>query len=115
MVGDFNHANSILITDKLAGTTSAAMGFTEIKNKLYIPNTTLNADLREATKHPQQRIIAIFRKPVKDAKYAELTYLAKGVTLDDDILSSILDTKVDTANLTAAFTIPRKIIEINQQ
>jgi hypothetical protein len=116
MVGEYNNSGSFLITDRLAGTTTAAMGFSEDERTgFYIPNTVLKTDVREVTKHPQQRIIAIFRKSIKDAKYAELTYLAKGVTLDDDILSSILEMKVDTANLTATFTIPRKIIEINQQ
>jgi hypothetical protein len=40
MVGDYDNTKPLLITDKFAGTVTAAMGFVCINN-FYMPNTTL--------------------------------------------------------------------------
>jgi hypothetical protein len=105
MIGDHNRANTFLVTDKLAGTVTAAMGFVE-DNGLYLPNTVLKTDVRLVTKHPQQRVIAVFVKSNLDEKYSRLTYIANGITIKDDILEPILSERVDVPNLTAAFDIP---------
>ena len=110
MAGDFDFSKSLLITDKLAGTVTAAMGFRKIRGT-YVPNTALNTDLRLVTKKPIQRIAVIFTKEEAVEKYNTLTYIAKGITVDDDILQPVLQAKVDIQNLTAAFPIPRKIAE----
>jgi len=107
MAGDFDYSKSLLVTDKLAGTVTAAMGFRKVDD-IYIPNTALNTDMREITKRPIQKIAAMFIKPKKDEKYSTLTYIAKGTEIDDEILQPVLQEKVDMENLTAAFTIPGK-------
>lgn len=106
MFGDYDNSKSLLVTDKLAGTQTAAMGFVEDKNYFY-PNTVLNDDLRNLTIKPRQRVIAIFVKNQKDKIYNQLTYIPKGMTIDDKILQTILKQKVDIDNIEASFIIPR--------
>jgi hypothetical protein len=109
MIGDFNQENSMLVTDKLAGTVTAAMGFKEDENGFYFPNTALKTDLRLVTKRPQQRVTAILVKDIHSDKYSKLTYIARGLSIDDDILKPVLVLKADMQNLTADFEMPRAI------
>ena len=74
---------------------------------IYIPNTALNTDLRTITVKPTKRVAAIFRKGKKEEKYRELTYIAKGVTVDNPILQTIINDKIDIENIYAKFEIPR--------
>jgi len=106
MVGDYDNTKPLLITDKFAGTVTAAMGFVCINN-FYMPNTALKKDVREITTQATRRkVAAIFVKYRHDAMYAKLTYIAKGVTVDDGILQKAIGDKVDLENLTADFPIP---------
>ena len=62
MAGDYDHSKSLLITDKIAGTVTAAMGFKQSKG-LYLPNTALRKDVREITvQTTRHRVVAIFIK-----------------------------------------------------
>ena len=96
MIGNFNAAKSLLVTDKLVGTITACMGFVREhdKSNLYIPNTVLCEDMRNITEKPTMRMLAIFRKPKSVDIYNECTYLAKGVPLDCLLLDNILKQKV---------------------
>ena len=107
MAGDFNHSHTLLVTDKLAGTVTAAMGFKK-NGGFYLPNTALNTDVRSVVKNPVQKIAAIFRKPKQAEQYSELTYIAKGLTIDDPALQPVLAEKVNRQDLTASFPIPQK-------
>jgi len=109
MVGDYNFSQSLLVTDKLAGTVTSAMGFRR-NGDIYMPNTALKTDVRDIVKHPVQRIAAIFIKKKHDTKYCELTYIAKGLTIDDDTLKLFFEDRVDFQNLTASFPIPRRLV-----
>jgi len=106
MLGDYNNSKSLLVTDKLAGTVTAAMGFVNDRG-YYIPNTVLKEDLRHLTVKPHQRIIAIFIKNQKDKNYSTLSYIAKGFTIDDDIFNELAQVNVDMNNLKAKFKIPK--------
>jgi hypothetical protein len=95
MVGDYDGkgSSSLLVTDKLAGTVTAAMGFVSGKgmNGMYVPNTALKKDVRDIIAlGTQRRIVAIFTKGRRDKRYATVTYTAKGISLDDDIFKDIL-------------------------
>ena len=115
MIGDYDQSRSLLITDKIAGTVTAAMGFTRT-NDMYLPNTALKKDVREITIHAtRRRVAAIFIKPRGTELYKQLTYIAKGVMLDDDHLLPHLQDKVDIYNLTADFPIPRMSVEDSTQ
>lgn len=108
MVGDYENVKPLLITDKLTGTVTMAMGFV-FANHVYIPNSALKKDIRDITSQAtRQKVTAIFVKPRQNDKYSTLTYIAKGLTIDDDILQPVLREKVDMQNLTAAFPIPKK-------
>jgi len=108
MVGDYDNTKPLLITDKFAGTVTMAMGFAYI-NGLYIPNTALKLDVRDITsKATRRKVAAIFVKPRGDDLYKRLTYIAKGMTIDDDIFASMLRENIDIENLIADFPIPRK-------
>ena len=106
MVGDYDNSKPLLIADKFAGTVTTAMGFINI-NGLYIPRTALKVDMREVTTQATRlRIAAIFIKPRNADFYKRLTYIAKGMTIDDAVLALIIQEKVDITNLTADFPIP---------
>lgn len=79
MIGNYDTYSPKLQTDKLVGKQSGIVGFVldEDENK-YLPNTLLNADIRDYSKSTL-RIIATFRKNITDDKYQELTYKAKKV------------------------------------
>ena len=89
MVGDYDHSQRLLVTDKLAGTITSAMGFRK-DGDYYMPNTALKTDVRIISKKPVQRIAATFLKSIQDDKYNELTYLAKGFKIEDDFFAGIL-------------------------
>ena len=106
MVGDYDQSKSLLVTDKIAGTVTAAMGFIQTKG-MYLPNTALKKDVRELTKSTiRHRVATIFSKPRHAKMYSNLTYIAKSLTLED--ISANIDEYVDLSVLTAAFPIPRK-------
>jgi len=108
MIGDYDHSQPLLIADKFAGTVAVAMGFALV-NGVYIPNTALKKDLRDITAYATRRkVSAIFTKNKNSSKYMHLTYIAKGITIDDAVISSVFQEKVDIENLIANFTIPKK-------
>jgi len=105
MVGNYDNSKSLLVTDKFAGTHTAVMGFKEDGGYFY-PNTVLNEDLRNLTVSPRQRVVATFVKIRKDLVYTELSYIAKGIFVED--IYPTVKHKVDIENIIAAFDIPRK-------
>lgn len=81
-VGEYNHQKPVLYTEKLAGSVKGCMGFVEDeKSKRYVPNTLLEADIRDCIKTPY-RIVATFRKRKEEAEYKEVVYVAKKVDWD---------------------------------
>ena len=62
-------------------------------------------------KATRRRVIAIFFKPRNEILYKQLTYIGKGMTIDDSVLASVLRERVDEQNLTASFPIPRKSMQ----
>jgi len=107
MVGDYDFSRSLLVADKVAGTVTAALGFVQSKN-LYLPKTALKADVRDITiQSTRRKIAAVFVKRRGDELFSHLTYIAKGMTMRDEILASILREKVDTQNL-VDITTPHK-------
>lgn len=82
MIGDYNSRNPKLVTDKLAGSTAACMGFVPTgPTKRYVPNTVLKVDIRDYVSN-QVRVIAVYRKPMDAERYEEATYFAKKVEWD---------------------------------
>jgi len=98
MLGDYDHSQRLLVTDKLTGTVTFAMGFRR-DGEFYMPNTSLKTDVRTISKKPIQRIAAIFVKEMKEAKYCNMAYIAKGFTIDDGVFASVMCDKVDKENL----------------
>ena len=95
MVGDYDNSRPLLIADKFAGTVTAAIGFHNV-NGLYIPKSALRIDMRDLTiKESRRKVIAIFVKPRADARYKKLTYIAKGVSKEDEILATVVREKID--------------------
>lgn len=77
MIGDYDSSKSLLYTEKLAGGVSACMGFV-FDQGFYKPNTALREDIRNVSIKPQKRILAIYRKAIREAQYKELCFLQKG-------------------------------------
>jgi len=96
MAGDFESAHKVLISDKVAGTTTAVMGF--VKDDYYfVPNTVIKDDVRQVASKPTLPVIAIFTKIDKNSKYSELSYLRKDATIEN-ILTIIPRIKEKLAN-----------------
>ncbi|MCL2405957.1 MAG: PBECR4 domain-containing protein [Defluviitaleaceae bacterium] len=96
MIGDYSYTKSMLVTEKIAGTVTACLGFIRERGKRnsYVPNTVLREDIRNVVDKPPKKVLAIFRKSKDEAIYRECTYLAKGVLLEL-IQTDILKSKVD--------------------
>ena len=97
MVGDYNYTKSVLYTEKIAGNVSACLGFVR-EDKYYIPNTALKDDIRDITCRPQQRVLAIFKKPTDQYFYSEVSYIAKGIRLQSIILPAELASRISVAD-----------------
>jgi len=108
MIGLYDNSRPLLVADRFAGTVTMAMGFICIDG-LYRPNTALKIDVRDITeKATRQAIAAIFVKLRGDSLYSQLTYIAKGMTINDEVFAPVLREKVDMQNLTGIPT-PQKI------
>ena len=80
MAGDFESSHKVLLSDKVAGTTTAVMGF--IKDDSYfVPNTVIKDDVRKIAQKPTLTIIAIFTKSDKQETYTDLSYIRKDTTV----------------------------------
>lgn len=80
-IGEYNNNGLVLECDSLAGNVKACMGMKEIKNGRYIPNSALNADIREYIKH-SFRIIVTYQKKISEARYNNIVHVAKKVEWD---------------------------------
>jgi len=81
MIGDYNSSKPKLHTDKLAGGVKACMGFVpDEESGRYVPNTVLKENVKDVV-NDWVRVIAIYRKPIAEQQYQELTYKAKGIDL----------------------------------
>lgn len=79
MLGDCTAQTVKLYTEKLVGGVKACVGFVADKTSgRYVPNTVLQADIREYCTD-YARVIAVFRKQKQEAAYAEVTYRAQKV------------------------------------
>ena len=82
------------------------MGFRKDGN-YYMPNTSLKIDMRTITMKPVQRIVAIFVKGFHDEIYHNMTYIAKGLTIDDDIFIPVNRKRVDKDRLILPLPTPQ--------
>lgn len=94
MIGDFIGAHLNLYTEKVAGTTTACLGLALHGNE-YIPNTILKEDIRNITPKPPGKIFAIFRKPIRQNIYSELTFQSGSTDITKKRLPLDLLRKVD--------------------
>jgi len=96
MIGEYNDIGSLLFTDKIAGNVHACLGFVKSKtDDNYYPNTALKADIRNITKHPQKRVLAILKKNIKSQYFTEICYVAKNIDLNTLPLSSSIKNMID--------------------
>ena len=94
MIGDYTGAHLNLYTEKGAGTTTACLGLVLNRNE-YIPNTILKEDIRNIIPKPPGKIFAIFRKPIRQNLYTELTYQSGNIDITKKCLPFDLLEKVD--------------------
>lgn len=77
MYGYYNGSNEILYTEYLLGGVNACLCFVKAKERnVFVPNTLLKQDIRSITKH-YNKIIATYRKDVRETLYNECVYKAK--------------------------------------
>ena len=88
MIGEYNGSMPVLFTERLAGSTSACIGFVRSdKSGRYVPNTILKGDVR-ALVYKADRIIATYRKKRIENQYLEIVYTAKRVEWEKIVLPS---------------------------
>jgi hypothetical protein len=75
MIGGFNGTKPKLICDKLVGGEKACMSLRMTEN-YFVPVSSLKEDIRDLIIN-KERVIAIFRKPIKTKLYDNLTYVVK--------------------------------------
>jgi hypothetical protein len=98
-IGEFSGNYGSTYTEKLAGSTKAAMGFTlddEFYTPTYVPNTNLEEAVRNLIKKPYGLILATLSKDMNEKEYKEITHIKKGLDLSElklppEILSKLTD------------------------
>ena len=96
MVGDYSGSRPMLYTDKIAGNVKGCIGLLhDEKRNLYVPNTVLNEDIRKLIMNVR-RVIAVYRKDIKEKAYTELVYKARNVdeSLWNEVTNRVLTFKV---------------------
>ena len=73
------------------------MGFVR-EGKYYFPNTALKEDIRDVSKHPQKRVLVIYRKTMKEKTYDQPCYTAKGIDAASLILPDSTKEKIAAPN-----------------
>lgn len=96
MIGDYTGARLNLYTEKVAGGATACLGLI-LSGYEYIPNTILKEDIRNIIQKPPGKIFAIFRKPIRQDIYTELTFRSGNVNITKKCLPPDLLKKVDTS------------------
>jgi hypothetical protein len=108
MVGDYDNSRTHLYTEKIAGGVMANLGFIRDKNYpgngFYVPNTAIRDDIRLLTLKPVKRVLVTLSKDIASPRYDLLTYLAKGISIDNPAILEILSKKAEnTKTLAASF------------
>jgi len=96
MAGDFESSHKVLLSDKVAGTTTAVMGFVKDDN-YFVPNTVIKDDVRQIIRRPTLTIAAIFIKSDKQEIYNDLSYIRKDTTVAH-LVDKIHDIKCKLSN-----------------
>ena len=94
MIGNYIGPHLELYTEKVTGTTTACLGLIQSKD-CYIPNSVLSEDIRSIVPKPPGKIYAIFKKPINDTNYTQLTYKAKNITITQKCLPKELLKEID--------------------
>lgn len=79
-IGNFIGGRLELETDKVVGNNFCCMGFKQLKNGEYIPNTAWNGDVKTMLQKPQDKVLVTLKKLKTDEYYTKVSYQAKGIT-----------------------------------
>ena len=82
MVGNYDKSGNLLMADKIAGTTTAAMGFVK-DGQYYYPNSALKTDVKAISEKPFLKVSAVFIKDIGEERYSNITFTAKGMNIYD--------------------------------
>lgn len=80
MIGDYIGIHLDLYTEKVTGATTACLGLI-LRGNEYKPSTILKEDMRNITPKPPGKIFAIFRKPIRQDIYTELTFRSGNINI----------------------------------
>ena len=98
MIGEFKQNKIYLSIQKMAGNNNLIIGFDSGRNINY-PKTLLKGDIRDYCREKPCRIIAIFRKNLRDKLYKEVKYLSKNITINRVLKEKDLIKIIDIKNL----------------
>lgn len=76
MIGDYNQSRLHIMADKMCGSVSATLAFTQDKEYGLCPSSTIKDDIRNLVNqyHP---IVAVYQKPIDEEKYSQCHYISK--------------------------------------
>lgn len=84
-IGNYNQRGLVLDSTKIIGNVRACMGLKETETGKLVPNSTLNADIRDYITD-SRRVIATYRKSIGTDKFTDIVYSAKGVEWSNIVL-----------------------------
>lgn len=100
MFGDYINAGPKLYTEKVSGTTNGCMGFVYSKeDRVNVPNTLLNKDIREIIPKPNNKIYAIFYRNIKKNKYSNISKLDRDIDFTTFKFTSEIEKRVDRESI----------------
>lgn len=76
ILGTYNHTRKNLHTEFIIGTDCISLGFIQISNNFFIPNTALNENIKKIV-HKPYHIVAIFSKKINEKFYNEICLYKK--------------------------------------
>ena len=94
MIGNYTGAHLELHTEKVTGTIKACLGLIQ-KDDHYIPNSVLSEDIRSIVPKPPGKIYAIFKKPIGNPLYTQLTYKSKDLHITKKCLPKELLSQIE--------------------
>ena len=93
MIGNIHSSSLDLHTEKLIGNIYACLGFVQIPNGCYVPNTILKKDMRAIT-DKFYRVVAILSKKTSEMKYEKIIYEAKGISVNSTSIKDEVKAKI---------------------
>lgn len=97
LAGDFRNNKLKLKADNTAGATEWCIALRNKGNGIFVPVSLLNDDLRNNSDN-YDSVLAVLRRPIKEKKYCEVSYVSKNKNIDMTTFMTALLNRVHEKN-----------------